>query len=144
MNDVVTEFLIRRSAIEGSLLTPSAPVNAISKLLLRSCNLKSRGDCNANAHLYSLVPRPSSARIAEVGAVMTMAVNIEPEKGGHRDSRSTSRWALKVPNCSKGAIEEVDEVILPCLRHTSRQKRSAWRHSTFIFKVNTGHNFFLY
>ena len=41
-------------------------------------------------------------------------------------------------------IEEVDKLIFPCLRHTSRQKRSAWRHSTFIFKVSTGHVFFLY
>ena len=27
--------------------------------------------------------------IEKRGAVMTMAVNVEPEKGGHRDSRST-------------------------------------------------------
>ena len=46
-----------------------------------------------------------------------------------------------MPNCSKGVIEEVDEVILPCLHHASWQKRSAWKHSIFLFKVSTGHEF---
>jgi len=75
---------------------------------------------------------------------MTMLVNIEPENGWPQGQQEYFSVSFEGAKLLKRSYREVDEVILPFLRHTSRQKRSAWRHSTFIFKVSTGHECFLY